>query len=407
MMILKTKQIKKCRLCNNKDLKNVFSFGNFYVSNFVDKKRIRKSQKAPLELVHCNKCDLLQLKHSAPQELLYRGFYWYKSGVTDTMKAALKDIFKVGIKYAKLKKNDCVLDIGANDGTLLKYFKKKNIKTIGCEPAKNLKKELSKNCDVVMSDFWSYENFKKLTDRNKIAKPKLITAIGMFYDLEDPSKFIRDINLSLDDNGIFIAQLMCLKSMLEKNDLGNICHEHLEYYSYKSLIYLFEKNGFQIFKVEENEINSGSYRIYCKKKISKSIKYKEKADLRETRKFIQRVQDIRSKCFNFIQQEVKKGKTVMVYGASTKGNTILQFFNLNHKLIKYAAERTPQKWGKYTVGTGIKIISEEKARKMKPDYFLVLPVAFIKEFIQRESTWLKNGGKFIVPFPNFKIISKK
>ena len=117
-----------------------------------------------------------------------------------------------------------------------------------------------------MSDFWSFENFKKISKKNKIQKPKLITAIGMFYDLEDPSKFIKDINLTLDDKGIFIAQLMCLKSMIEKNDLGNICHEHLEYYSYKSLIYLFETNGFQIIKVEENEINSGSYRIYCKKK---------------------------------------------------------------------------------------------------------------------------------------------
>ena len=118
-----------------------------------------------------------------------------------------------------------------------------------------------------MSDFWSFENFKKISKKNKIQKPKLITAIGMFYDLEDPSKFIKDINLTLDDKGIFIAQLMCLKSMIEKNDLGNICHEHLEYYSYKSLIYLFETNGFQIIKVEENEINSGSYRIYCKKNI--------------------------------------------------------------------------------------------------------------------------------------------
>ena len=185
----------------------------------------------------------------------------------------------------------------------------------------------------------------------------------MFYDLEDPSKFIKDINLTLDDKGIFIAQLMCLKSMIEKNDLGNICHEHLEYYSYKSLIYLFETNGFQIIKVEENEINSGSYRIYCKKKISKSINYRENTSLKATRKFIDRIKKIKSKCFNFVKKEVKKGKTVMVYGASTKGNTILQFFKLDNKLIKYAAERTPQKWGKYTVGTGIKIISEKEARK--------------------------------------------
>ena len=349
---------------------------------------------------------MLQLKHSAPQELLYKGFYWYRSGVTNTMKKGLKDIFNVGKKVANLQKGDAVLDIGANDGTLLKNFKDSNYYTIGCEPAKNLSKELKKNCKVLMKDFWNFENFTKLQKKYKFKKPKLITAIGMFYDLEDPSMFINDINKALDDDGIFIAQLMCLKSMIEKNDLGNICHEHLEYYSYKSLIYLFENNGFQILKVEENNINSGSYRIFCKKKISPSIKIREKTSLTDIKKFITRVINIKSKCYNFIKQEVKRGKSVMVYGASTKGNTILQFFNLNNKLIKYAAERSPQKWGKFTVGTGIEIISEEQARKINPDYFLVLPVAFIDEFIKREKKWLKSGGKFIVPFPNFKIISK-
>ena len=236
------------------------------MSNFVKKKQVTNSIKAPLELVHCKECDLLQLKHSAPQELLYKGFYWYRSGVTNTMKKGLKDIFNVGKKVANLQKGDAVLDIGANDGTLLKNFKDSNYYTIGCEPAKNLSKELKKNCKVLMKDFWNFENFTKLQKKYKFKKPKLITAIGMFYDLEDPSMFINDINKALDDDGIFIAQLMCLKSMIEKNDLGNICHEHLEYYSYKSLIYLFENNGFQILKVEENNINSGSYRIFCKKK---------------------------------------------------------------------------------------------------------------------------------------------
>ncbi len=407
MKIPKTKKINKCRLCHNRKLKNIYSFGNFYVSNFVIKKKIKKSTRAPLELVHCSKCDLLQLKHSAPQELLYRGFYWYRSGVTNTMRRGLKEIYSVGKKISKLRKGDFVLDIGANDGTMLNFFKSSGIKTIGCEPAKNLTKELSKNCDITMDNFWSIENFNKLKQKFKFKKPKLITAIGMFYDLEDPSKFIKDINLALHDDGIFIAQLMCLKSMIEKNDLGNICHEHLEYYSYKSLIYLFEKNGFQIIKVEENEINSGSYRIYCKKKTAPSIKYKEKTNLIETKKFISRVINIKNKCYNFIKRETQKGKTIFVYGASTKGNTILQFFKLDKNLIPYAAERSPQKWGKYTVGTGIKIISEEEARMLKPDYFLVLPVAFIKEFIKREKKWLDSGGKFIVPFPKFKIISKQ
>ena len=403
---LKTIKIKKCRLCGNSKLKKIYSFGNLFVSNFVNKTKIKSSIRAPLNFVHCKKCDLLQLEHSAPQELLYRGFYWYRSGVTSTMIKGLKDIYFAGKKIAKLKKDDVVLDIGANDGTLLKFFKNDKIKTIGCEPAKNLTSELKKNCDIVMDDFWSIENLNKIQKKKKLKKPKLITAIGMFYDLENPSKFISDVSKSLDENGIFIAQLMCLKSMLKQNDLGNICHEHLEFYSYKSLIYLFENNGLQIIKVEENDINAGSYRIFCKKKISKSIKIKEKTSEKDVMKFIKRVNESKKKCTNFINREIKKGKKVFVYGASTKGNTVLQYFKLNSKQIPFAAERSPQKWGKYTVGTGIKIISEKEAREKNPDYFLVLPWAFMDEFIKREDKWLSDGGKFIVPFPKFKIYSK-
>ena len=405
MKIPKTIKIKFCRLCKNTKLKKIYNFGNFFVSNFVTKKEINKGIKAPLNLVHCKKCDLLQLSHSAPQEIMYKKFYWYRSSVTKLMRDALKNIFKSSIKFAKLKKNDFVLDIGANDGTLLKYFKEKKINTIGCEPAKNLHKELEKNCDFVLKDFWSFEAFSKLTKEKKILKkPKLITAIGMFYDLENPGKFISDAARCLDDDGIFIAQLMCLNSMIEKNDLGNICHEHLEFYSYKSLKYLFENNGFKIFKIEENDINGGSYRIFCKKNIKKSIIYKEKTTLKNIYKFFSRVEQNKSKTVNFIKKEVGKKKKIFLYGASTKGNTLLQYYKLNNNLIPFAAERSPEKWGKYTIGTGIKIISEELARKMKPDYYFVMPYAFISEFKKREKNWLKGGGKFILPYPKFKIV---
>ena len=405
MKIPETKKIKFCRLCKSVNLKNIYNFGNFFVSNFVTKKEINKGIKAPLNLVHCKKCDLLQLSHSAPQEIMYKKFYWYRSSVTKLMRDALKNIFKSSIKFAKLKKNDFVLDIGANDGTLLKYFKEKKINTIGCEPAKNLHKELEKNCDFVLRDFWSFESFNKLMKENKILKkPKLITAIGMFYDLENPGKFISDAAKCLDDDGIFIAQLMCLNSMIEKNDLGNICHEHLEFYSYKSLKYLFENNGFKIFKIEENDINGGSYRIFCKKNLKKSIAYKEKTTLKNIYKFFSRVEHNKFTTVNFIKKEVGRKKKVFLYGASTKGNTLLQYYKLNNNLIPFAAERSPEKWGKYTIGTGIKIISEQQARKMKPDYYFVMPYAFISEFKKREKKWLKGGGKFILPYPKFKIV---
>ena len=406
MKIPKTAKISKCRLCLNKKLLKIYSFGNFFVSDFVLKKNINKGIKAPLNLVYCKNCKLLQLQHSAPQEIMYKKFYWYRSGITNTMKNALKDIFLATKKMSILNKGDTILDIGANDGTLLKYFKKEKYITIGCEPAKNLTKFLRRNCDYVLSNFWNSKDLKKFLISKKIKKPKLITAIGMFYDLEDPSKFIAEAAEVLDDNGIFIAQLMCLESMLKKNDLGNICHEHLEFYSYDSLKYLFEKNGLKIFKIEKNDVNGGSYRIFCKKNISRSIVYKEKTNLFRIKKFVQRIESNKKKCLTFLTNAVKKGLKIFIYGASTKGNTLLQYYGINHKLIKFAAERSPEKWGKYTIGSGIRIISEDKARKLNPNYFFVMPYAFIKEFIKREKKWLKKGGKFILPYPNFKVINK-
>ena len=406
MKIPRTRKIKKCRLCSNKKFLRIHDFGNHYVSNFVSKNNINKGIRAPLNLIYCNNCKLLQLEHSAPQEIMYKKFYWYRSGVTNTMKVALKDIFLKIKKMSLLEKGDTILDIGANDGTLLKYFKNSGFTTIGCEPAKNLTKELKINSNYIINDFWKFKYLKDILDKYRLKKPKVITAIGMFYDLENPSKFISDAAKSLDDNGIFVAQLMCLNSMIKQNDLGNVCHEHLEFYSYRTLKFLFENNGFKIMKIEENEINGGSYRIFCKKNIKKSIVYKEKTSLNDIKKFVKRVKENKKKCLNFLEKCQIKGENVFIYGASTKGNTLLQYYGINSKMISYASERSPEKWGKFTIGTGIKIISEKKARNLNPNYFFVMPYGFIKEFIVREKKWLRNGGKFILPYPNFKILNK-
>ena len=379
-MKFKNKKINYCLLCKSKDIKEILSLGNFFVSNFVEKKKIKKGIKSPLNLMYCKNCSLIQLSHIAPQEIMYKRFYWYRSGVTRTMQLGLKNIYKESLKFVKLNKKDVVLDIGANDGTLLNFYKSKNFKTIGCEPAKNLQKNLK--------------------------KPKIITAIGMFYDLEEPNKFIKDAADSLHNDGIFIAQLMCLKSMIEKNDLGNICHEHIEFYSLKSLKFLFETNGLEIFKIEENDINGGSYRIYCKKFKKGSIKLKNENVLQLMNGFKKRMLKNKTVITNFINKKINDGKKIFLYGASTKGNTVLQYYNLNYKKIPFGAERSPEKWGKYTIGTGIKIISESLARKLNPDYFFVTPWGFINEFVKREKKWLKKGGTFILPFPKFKLIKK-
>jgi len=411
---LKITERKTCRICDSDKLSFVFSIGNLWVNNFIDKEDEGKGIKAPLDLVYCNNCSLLQLKHTAPQELLYSRFYWYKSGVTDTMKNQLREISAKVEKFFNLKDDDVVLDIGSNDGTLLRSYELPNITLVGVEPADNLVNEGKVGLSHFIHDFWNYESYFKVVGK----KAKVITALGMFYDMENPNQFINDVAKALDENGIFIAQLMCLKNMIDSNDVGNICHEHLEFYSFASLEYLFEKNGLEIFDIEINNVNGGSYRLYARLKGSnvegekgglervQKVKDDEKdiKDIKTYHDFYKRIEDNKNKCVEFIKKEVQKGKKVWVYGASTKGNTILQYYGLNSDLIEGASERTPSKWGKYTIGSMIPIYSEEKAREVNPDYFLVLPFAFFNEFYQREKEWRSKGGKFIVPLPEFRVV---
>ena len=401
---METITITTCRLCGSSNIQDVLSLGEQYINDFVSPERIGKGIKAPLELVMCNDCTLLQLRHTAPQELLYARYYWYRSGVTDTMRLALRNITQAIEETFSFVPGDVVLDIGANDGTMLSTYTAQGIRRVGCEPANNLVDELRQNADYVMHDFWNYERYMELAQGWGFGKAKVITAIGMFYDLEDPNKFIRDAQKALTEDGIFIAQLMCLQPMLDKNDVGNIVHEHLEYYSLESLKYLFENNGLEMFRIEENDVNGGSYRIFARHYKGTGMKFDEQITLEDILAFADRIKNNRDRCVAFIKEEVAKGKKIYVYGASTKGNVILQYYGLDNTLITAASERSPEKWGKYTVGTWIPIVSEEEARKANPDYFLVLPWADFKEFYEREKEWRNGGGKFIVPLPEFKVV---
>jgi NDP-4-keto-2,6-dideoxyhexose 3-C-methyltransferase len=394
----------ECRLCGAAELADIHAFGNLYVSNFVDFVDIHSGTRAPLDLLMCASCSLIQLRHTAPMELMYARHYWYRSGVTDTMRAALRDVSRAAEEAVDLKPGDTVLDIGANDGTYLESYSLAELRRIGCEPADNLIEGLTGRCDHVLHDFWNLEAYEALGARQGFGKAKVITALGMFYDLEDPGRFIADAAGALDKNGIFIAQLMCLATMLEKNDLGNICHEHIEYYSLESLRHLFENNGLEMFRIEENDVNGGSYRIFARPYRGTGMEFDEHITSRDVADFVARIDANKKKCVDFITAEVAGGKTVYVYGASTKGNTILQYYGLDSTLITAAAERSPEKWGKFTIGTGIPIVSEDEARRAQPDYFLVLPWAFFDEFYEREKDWRADGGKFIVPLSEFRVV---
>lgn len=405
-----------CRVCGSRALIPLFSLGEQYVSDFPKKEDLDKGILCPIDIEQCQECTLVQAKHTAPQELLYSKHYWYRSGVTATMREALAEITKAIVANVDLYPGDVVLDIGSNDGCLLRSYglNALGIKKIGVEPASNLQEEGRKGLDVFINDFWDYEIY-----REKVGtKAKVITAIGMFYDMEDPNKFVQDIASALDREGVFVAQLMCLNNMINMHDIGNFAHEHLEFYTLKSLEFLFDRYNLEIYDIETNKVNGQSYRLWVRH-IGSPVRARAGAayrmqDVRAIEKrlessgfyknFFLEMEANKHAVVNFIKDRVIEGKKVWIYGASTKGNCILQYFGLDNSLITGAAERSPEKYGRYTVGTNIPIYSEEEARTQNPDFFLCLPFAFREEFLKRESAFRANNGKFIFPLPRLEVV---
>tara|TARA_B100000902_G_scaffold36868_2_gene44089 strand:+ start:36298 stop:37455 length:1158 start_codon:yes stop_codon:yes gene_type:complete len=377
-----------CRICGS-SVNTVADLGSIHINDFPEKPGQTKGT-APLILEQCDACTLVQLKHTVDPNILYGDHYWYQSGLNPKLKANLLDIADYANKNTQ--PGDIVLDIGANDGTLLSGVKTDRVR-YGCEPAPNLQEKLINHADVVINDLWHY-----MYMNGEIAQ--FITAIGMFYDMDDPNEFIHSVRESLASDGIFVAQLMTLAPMLRMKDLGNICHEHLEYYTYKSLVELYERNGLEIYHVEENDIQGGSYQIWARHLNKGSIQYAE--DVAGLQEFLSSITQTKQKLHTILKQYQADGKNCYVYGASTKGNTLLQIWDIGN-YFKGAAEIHTDKFGRYTVGTDIPIIDEKQA-KLDADVFFVPNFGFRDLFVEKEAQWIAQGGEMLFAMPEVAVV---
>ncbi len=411
-----------CRVCGSSSLKKVIDLGPQYLQgSFIKEgKEMPSLRKIDCTLVRCNPeedenaCGLLQMEHSVPSEILYAA-YWYRSGTNDTMRNHLKNIVDSVVDTVGEAKHPCVLDIGCNDGTLLGYYPKNFIK-YGCDPS-DVAQEV-KEATVVQDIFPSDELFKILEGK----RMDVITSIAMFYDLEDPVEFVRGIKRFLSSGGVWVFEMSYMPRMLELDSYDTICHEHLEFYSLAILEKILSMGGMKVFKISFNDINGGSIRCYATHKenskhdrkenevLLNEIRHKEFDLELDTDKpyeaFQKRIEKLKDELHDLLVKLKKKKKVVHIYGASTKGNTILQWCDIDNSLIEYAAERNPDKYGARTLGTDIPIISEEESRAMNPDYYLVLPWHFKEEFLVREKAALDKGTAFIFPVPQVDIFKK-
>ena len=416
------REIKKCRICGNEYLTAVLNLGNLYLSGIFPKIKNAEITAGPLELVKCDagdgstSCGLLQLRHSYDPGEMYGNQYGYRSGLNQSMVTHLHRLVNKITSMIHLQHGELIIDIGSNDSTLLQGYPENKYKLVGIDPTGEKFKKFYPPSITLIPDFFTSSIVGKYFGSSKA---KVITSIAMFYDLESPMDFMRQIYEVLADDGIWVFEQSYMPTMLEMNAYDTICHEHLEYYRLKDIKWMTDRIGFKIIDVELNSVNGGSISVTVAKSDSP---YKEDTaaierivteernkgldGLKPYQDFKQRVYRHRDQLTEFIRKIKSEKKTILGYGASTKGNIILQFCNITENDVPFIAEVNTDKFGSFTPGTFIPIVSEEEARAMKPDYFMVLPWHFKENIVTREENYLASGGHLFFPLPIIEVVEK-
>jgi len=412
-------RIESCRICGNANLESLLHLGNQALTGVFPKSKTELITTGPLELVKCQEkadgsaCGLVQLAHTYLKNEMYGENYGYRSGLNKFMVDHLVNKAEEIKKIISLKSGDVIVDIGSNDATFLKNFDSDLI-LIGIDPTGFKFKGYYTDNIKLLPNFFSAEIFKKHFGEKKA---KLVTAIAMFYDLDAPMEFLKDANEILADDGIMVLEQSYLPTMLEVNSYDTICHEHLEFYCLKQIKWMADRIGLKIINIELNNINGGSFCVTLAKQESS---YEENKKLvqefldEETKKGMDTNQPIkdfelrliksREDLLSFINKVKSEGKKIMGYGASTKGNVLLQFCNITDMLLPYIGEINEHKFGCYTPNTLIPIISENEVKNMKPDYLLVLPWHLRENIVVKERQYLKSGGTLVFPLPKLELV---
>ncbi len=406
-------EIKKCRISDSPNLITVLSLGEQYLTGVFPRSLTERITRGPLDLVWCPDSGLLQMKQSYSLDEMYGDNYGYRSGLNGSMVRHLQQKIRTLEQMVQPTDSDLVVDIGSNDATSLHAYNGK-FKKVGIDPTGRKFEEYYTDDITLIPEFFSATGFKTEFPNDRA---KIITSIAMFYDLEKPMAFVRDIEAVLAEDGIWHFEQSYMPSMLRTNSYDTICHEHLEFYSFKVVKNMLERCGLRAVDVQMNSINGGSFAVTaCKKNasyksnlpiINWTLQHEDDMGLdtpKPYRDFEERVFRHRKSLRDLIETLVADGKKVIGYGASTKGNVLLQFCGLNAKHIPAIADVNEDKYGSYTPGTNIPIISEKEARAMKPDYFFVLPWHFKNGILEREKEFIENGGKFIFPLPEIEIV---
>jgi len=422
-----TRRIESCRICRNPSLRPVIDLGRQSLAGLFDDGRPQNqlNQPVPLEVVHCDRsarpdaCGFVQLRHTVPPQIMFRD-YGYRSGVNTTMRTHLQALAKEVESRIHLPAGAIAVDIGANDGTSLLAYRQPGLVRVGFEPSNAADDAERKGVRILRAFFSSDGGAKEFQKHFPGRKAGVITSIAMFYDIDDPAGFCRQVDEILEEDGLWVLEMHYWGCVLETNGFDAICHEHLGYYSLEALKALFDRTGFEFYDVAFNSSNGGSVRCFLKKagpgfrvpaenrerieqafRREREQRFNDPARFEEFRREAAKIQE---ELRRLLEQALREGKRVYGYGASTKGNVLLQYCGLESRHVVAIADRNPAKWGRTTPGTRIPICSEEELRQAKPDLLLILPWHFLPEFLEREKGLRSQGTRFIVPFPKVRVL---
>ncbi|PHR59880.1 MAG: NarL family transcriptional regulator [Robiginitomaculum sp.] len=401
-----------CRICNKPDLVPVVSLGEQCVTGMFVQPDEPDPVRVPLDLVYCPHCMFLQLHHTVNSDLMYAS-YWYRSGTNQTMRDHLKGITHDVVVRAKLGAGDICIDTGCNDGTLLKSFSVDELVKIGFDPSNAIDDIKPEHGILPVNSYFTADNAKQVLAGRTA---KVITSISMFYDLDEPKKFVQDIKQCLDHDGLWIVEMNYTTNMVRDLGYDMIGHEHVAYYTLLSFEKLVKAQGLHVNDVTFNSINGGSIRLFVSRSdqqseaVAQALAAERQQDLHSVQAFADfgaRIDQFRTRLRKLVKQIRGKGQRIAAYGASTRGNTVMQHCGFTRDDIYAALDRNPMKWGMEISGCRIPIISEVEGRANPPEYMMILPYYFLDEFIKREAAYLDAGGKFIVYLPTLRIISKQ
>jgi C-methyltransferase-like protein/putative zinc binding protein/methyltransferase family protein len=405
--------LTQCRLCGSPDLLTVLDLGAQALTGVFPASTEEHVSEGPLELVWCSSCTLLQLAHSYEPTEMYGDNYGYRSGLNRSMVRHLSRK-TLGLEaLAKLSADDVVLDIGSNDGTLLGSYTTTPLRRIGIDPTAARFAEYYPAGAEIVADFFTASKFQEVSD----VPAKVVTSIAMFYDLEDPVAFARDVRQCLAPDGVWHFEQSYMPSMLRSTAYDTVCHEHIEYYSLSTVRRILDEADLELIDVRFNRVNGGSFAVTAAQRGSRFapnkvlidwfVDQEERIRLDTPgpfRRFEESVFRHRTDLTQLVTTLRAGGASVMGYGASTKGNVLLQFCGLGPTHIEAIAEVNEDKFGRVTPGTGIPIVSEDEMRARRPDFLLVLPWHFRDGIVEREEAYLKDGGLLIFPLPEIEIV---